>query len=261
MTTTPEWSPNPLRSAPNGTRLAEMRAALDALGATAPEPLTRGEQLLAIATDFVAEKPGSVLELDDTEVRDNIVMRAIRRHKAPDSFHNGRSAGLDSGLATFASQLVVEVRAACLPLLDDIIAAQREAFDEPAAALMTASREYGFSLLTSSDQVIDLADNEAAAAWRATRPAWSRLDRYHSAMRRLLRAFEIETTGALGEAGPPDLSVYFAAGHNWSRDGAYYLERRTDSGVDWFALAAGGLRLNAPGEIAAKESERRSVTT
>lgn len=249
MTTTPEWIPNPLRSAPTGARLAEMKAALEALGAPAPEPLTRGEQLLSIAADFVAEKPTPVLDLDDADVRDDIVMRAIRRHKAPDSFHNGRSAGLDSGLATFASQLVIEVRAACLPLLDDIIAGERAAFDEPAAALMTASRQYGFTMRTTSDEVIDLADDEAAAAWRATRPAWAKLDRYHAAMRRLLRAFDLEHATP-GTDAPPDLSPYFAAGANWSREGEYYLEHRTDAGVDWFALAAGGLRLNTPSEVA-----------
>ena len=102
---------------------------------------------------------------------------------------------------------------------------------------------------TRSDDVIDLADEGAAAAWRATRPAWAHLDRYHSAMRRLLRAFDLEHATP-GTDAPPDLSAYFAAGANWSRAGKYYLESRTDAGLDWFALAAGGLRLNTPTEVA-----------
>ncbi|MCB2177563.1 MAG: hypothetical protein KQH57_17275 [Actinomycetales bacterium] len=246
--TTPEWNPNPFHPGPTGARLAEMRAALDALGAPAPEPLVRGERLLTIAAEFVAEKPTPLLELAEADVRDDIVMRSIRRHKAPDGFNTGRSAGLDSGLITFESQLVSEVQAACLPLIDDIIAGQREEFDKPAAALVTAAREYGFTMRTTSDDVIDFADEAASAAWRATRPAWAKLDRYHTALRRLLRAFEVETATASPE--PPDLSVYFAAAGNWSDDGAHYLEHRTDAGVDWFALAAGGLRLNTPSEVA-----------
>ncbi len=254
MIPAPEWNPHPFRPAPSGARLAEMAAAIDALGAPAPEPLVRAQRLLTIAEDFVAEQPTPLLDLDESEVRDNIVMRSIRRHKAPDAFYAGKSAGLESGLITFEAQLVREVQAACLPMLDDIIAGQREEFDQHAAALMTASREYGFTMRTRSDDVIDLADERATAAWRATRPAWAKLDRYHSALRRLFRAFEVEVEAPLGGAAPPDMSIYFAAAGNWSRDGAYYLERRTDAGVDWFALAAGGLRLNAPGEIAAKAS-------
>ncbi|MCG2802897.1 MAG: hypothetical protein L6311_12480, partial [Cellulomonas sp.] len=126
--TTPDWNPNPLRPLPDVARLAEMTAALDAFGAPAPEPLVRAERLLAIAEEFVAEKPPLLLDLDEADVRDNIVMRSIRRHKAPDSFSAGRSAGLDSGLITFGSQLVVEVQGACLPLIDGIIAGQRSEF-------------------------------------------------------------------------------------------------------------------------------------
>jgi len=256
---TPEWDPNPLVTLANGARLAEMKAALDALGAPAPEPLVRGERLLATAREFVSQKPAPLLELDEADVADNITIRSIRRHKAPDSFHLGRSAGLDSGLMTFEAQLVSEVQEGCLPLLEEIIAGQREAFDQPASALMAASRQYGFTMRTTSDQVIDLADSDAAAAWRATRPAWAELDRYHSALRRLFRAFDVEIIGAPVPDEPADMSVYFAAGENWGRDGSYYLEHRTDSGVDWFALALGGLRLNTPAEVEAKMRGRSQV--
>jgi hypothetical protein len=251
--TTPEWNPNPLRDAPTGDRLEEMRAAVEALGGAVPAPLLRGTQLVAIAREYVEQKPTPVLDLADDQVHENIVMRSIRRHKAPDSFHLGRSSGLHSGLVTFEAQLVQEVSQACLPLIDDIVAGLREQFEEPAAALVTASRKFGFTMRTTSDEVIDLADAKAAAAWRAARPAWAQLDRYHAGMRRLLRVFEVETPTS---ETAPDLSVYFAAANSWGWDGEYYLERRTDSGMDWFALAAGGLRLNTPGEVVAKRRDR-----
>ena len=254
---TNQWNPTVLDRIYPGSEVAQMTAAIEALGSPVPEPLARAGQLLTIARGVVAETPSTVLDLKDGQVRADLVTRSIRRHKVADSFQHGRSAGLDSGLATFESQLVQEARAATLPLLDGIITGQRAAFDRAAVVLMAASQRFGFTMRTSSDLVVDMDDADALPAWRATRPAWRKLNGYHDGIRSLLAAFRIEPANARRyTTAARDLSVYFAAGDNWGDEGNYYLDQRTDAGMDWFAIAAAGLRLNAPGEIEAKRLAR-----
>ncbi|WP_136024251.1 hypothetical protein [Microbacterium sp. K27] len=52
------------------------------------------------------------------------------------------------------------------------------------------------------------------------------------------------------------MSVAFAAESNWHTDGTYYVDRRIGGSIDWFAIAAGGLRLNTPSEVDEKLAER-----
>lgn len=220
----------------------------DRLGVTVPEPLTRAMHLADVARSHDAAPAGTLLDLTDDELRDRVVDLSIRSH---DRDGRGSTLGFKPGIDAVVSQLVAEARAATLPYLDDIVVELQPRFDELAAPLMTATRDYGFTYRTSSDEVIDLADENASAAWRGARSAWSGiapLVRFRQAMSTTFRLAPVPSGG--------DFSVLFAAGENWSATGRYYLEGKTQNHLDWFTLASGGIRLNTPTEVEAKIAAR-----
>lgn len=119
--------------------------------------------------------------------------------------------------------------------------------------------------------MIDLADETASEAFRATRPAMHALSPIARFRISLSRTFELSPTindmrrrGHFQDAAMQvehiNNSVLFAAADNWSLGAGYYVQRNVDRNepgeIDWLALAADGLRLNTPSEVAAKLDAR-----
>lgn len=101
--------------------------------------------------------------------------------------------------------------------------------------------------------VID-QDDAAIAAFRAAKKSWFAVQPIASFRILMSTAFGLEPTGGLRN----DFSVLFAAGDNWGQGGKFYLEGKTQSHLDWFALAAGGVRLNGISDVHTKIQERRA---
>lgn len=248
-------------TAVNIASLAGFAVRCEHLGVTPPKVIARALELFEIANAYQADPVGSVLGLTDKQARDRVADLAIRRHTS------GLMAtpGMTPGVLEFHELLASEVREAALPELDGLVASLQERFAELAAPLVLAAQEYGFTSSTTSDQVIELADEAASAAWRGARKAWSSIAPVVGLRIDVSKVFEVSPSRAemtwntfprnLGDT-PVNYSVAFAAGDNWSLDGGYYLEGRTVGHLDWLALAAGGLRLNTPSEVAAKIAAR-----
>lgn len=252
------WNPGTGRPE---TTLDELKTAFETIGADVPTCVSRGLQLLDLADQALGAPPPAILEMDDGDVASALAAYSVRLHTADNMLLPTRDRdGLDPGRYTFVQQLIGEVLVAAREPFADLLISRRPEFDSAATAMMTASQVYGFTMTTTSDYVIDLADDDASAAWRATRPAWRTLNRYHVSLSVLLRLLGLEPVNDRSYLyAAPNLSVYFAAGDNWSNAGGYYLDIRTDSSPDWFALAAGGLRLNTPDEVQEKALARRQA--
>ncbi|MEV8272684.1 hypothetical protein [Microbacterium sp. NPDC077184] len=221
-----------------------------------PASLIRGLELLDAADDHAADrKLSNLLSLSPDEIAPLLVDLSIRRHA-------GRSEmtpdGLGAGAAQFSEQLLIEMRTAVLPELEQVVADLRPVFDEAARPFVAAAREYGFTHATTSDEVIERADEGAAAAWRNLRHAEAALLPVVSFRRSISEVFDIAPTRdtlasslqAFGQFSV-NYSVCFAEGENWSLDDGYVLDQHRTH-IDWLALAAGGLRLNSPAEVEEK---------
>ncbi|WP_158375551.1 hypothetical protein [Cellulosimicrobium cellulans] len=240
-------------------RISTLRAAIEQFGATVPDSIARAEQLLLAGQAFVDQEAGSVLSLTDDHVAENIIQRSWRAHVSHAPLQMSPPVGAEAGFETFKRALVVELLADVRGRVPDLIAEVRGDFDMAADVMVTAVQEFGFTYNTTANDVIDMDNPDAVRALRETRPAWRALVRIERGLRDLLAALDIATpldprNRAIGD--PPDLSAYFAAGEIWSDNGGYHIEQRTQGGIDWFALAAGGLRLNTPSEVEAKISGR-----
>jgi len=131
----------------------------------------------------------------------------------------------------------------------------RAQFATLSAPLVTAAQDYGFTISTSSDEVIDLADEAASAAWRAARTAWHAIAPLVGLRIAMSSTFDVSPTRSEARAAAfprtlrvaeTNYSICFAEGDNWSLERGFYVEGKTVGHLDWFALAAGGLRLNTP---------------
>lgn len=250
----------------NWLELMQFRASCDAAGIAVPAPIVRGLELIELAKEREAAPSGSLLDLTDDAVSGLVTDLSIRAHQG----YNAESLGLSAGIQQFTDQLLTEVRAASLDDLDRLIADLRPTFEKLAAPLVKASQVYGFSLQTTSDAVIDLADDKASSAWRAARTAWHGLLPIVRLRILISEAFKVsptrdETNRMFFTAGvydpaiiarsssKLDYSVCFASGDNWSYDGAYAITGKAGSGLDWFALAAGGLTLNTTAQVREKQ--------
>lgn len=252
------WIPDTSHAA---SKLSELKAAFEQLG-TVPVAVTRGLELVQLAEKAVDATPPRILDLKNNQVTNVITEYSLRAHNATKygKFWGVEMQGLEAGEMSFTSQLVAEVIAECCATLDGIVSGWRDDFDGAAAAMMHASQTYGFTWTTTSDYVIDLEDESAASAWRATRPAWRKLNTYHVSIAQLLHLLNLEPAkDDRFRTQPANLSMFFAAGDNWSNAGEYCLNNRPDSGIDWFALAAEGLRLNTPAEAREKIRARFGI--
>lgn len=240
----------------NWSAIHDFAARCTAAGIEPPEPITRAIHLLQVAAAQEPAPTGGLLALDDAGVAARVEAYAIRAHHA-----QGYGPGLAVGVVRFQDELVAETREACLPDLERIVTDLQPTFDELAAPLVTAARDFGFTYATTSDHVIDMADEKASAAWRAVPRAWRAIAPIVSLRIAMSTAFGVSPTmderrahafPKLPGATSPNYSVCFAAGDNWSFDDGYYIEGKTVGHLDWLALAAGGLRLNSPAEVRAK---------
>lgn len=239
------------------------------LGVEVPEPIRRGIELLEVARRHAEEPPtGRLLGLTDQAARDRVDDLSLRSHLWS---HAAASVGLTPGREQFESQLLAEIRAESFPHLDALIDALRPAFDAPASALMVAAQRYGYSWATTSNEVIDRADEAAAQAWRDTRDALAAIQRPAALRIQITRMFGLEPSvegmrqyhlraGRLDEFVSDeflDFSVLFAAAKNWSWDRSSYLEKaRGGSSLDWLTIAKGGLRLNGVEDVREKLAAR-----
>ncbi|WP_223626686.1 hypothetical protein [Microbacterium sp. EST19A] len=238
-------------------------ARCDTIGTTPPKAITRALELLRVVRAHQETPTVSVLGLTDKQARDRVTDVSIRRH----STGMYGDVGMVPGISDFEMQLAEEVTAAVLPDLDDMVAGLQDKFAELSRPFVVAAQEYGFTVRTTSDQVINMVDEEASAAWRGSQKAWKDIAPIVAFRIEVSKLFEVSPTPddmgwnpfnqALGDS-TVNFSVAFAAGENWSLDGGYYIEGKTIGHLDWLALAAGGLRLNTPSEVAAKIAARPS---
>lgn len=225
-------------------------------GVTVPEPVTQGLATFERMRSISEPSAPRILGLSDGKLLDYITQLSIREHMG----HNGSTRGLTSGLRVAEDQLLSEIQTATVPLLDGLVEELRPRFDEVVAPLVEGAQKYGFSMRTTSDHVVDMADEEASATWRASRHAWAEVKQLASFRRSISTTFHLSPTPDEQEhTGPKDIlnhSVSFAAGDNWGYEGSYYVNRDPRDGMDWFSLALGGLRLNTPSEVRAKITAR-----
>ncbi|TFD48709.1 hypothetical protein E3T46_14870 [Cryobacterium sp. Hh11] len=254
----------------NWVDLFKFKTTCERVSVDVPQPILRGLDIIEVAKAHNRAPSGGLLDLSDDAVRDRVTNLSIRRHQGPAASSRGMTAGIEA----FTDELLIEVREACLPELDQIIIDLQPRFDELAAPLVAAAQVYGFTLATTSDMVIELADEKASQAWRDSREAWASVGPIVSLRTLISDAFKVsptpeETDRMFFTAGKfrstdhsihkQDYSVCFAAGDNWSYDGVYYLNNKSGGTLDWFALAGGGLRLNTPAEVQAKHQRKSST--
>jgi hypothetical protein len=254
----------------NWVDLLQFKSECELAGLTVPTPITRGPEMIELAKEQETPPSGSLLALSNAELVDRITEMSIREHQG----HTAASRGMAAGVETFTSEMLAEVRSASIPELERLITELQPRFDELAAPLVTAAQKYGYTLQTTSYSVINLADEEASKAWRDARSAWHAILPIVRLRIRISEAFNLsptldETNQMFFTAGifdlavmasnKPDYSVCFAAGDNWSYDGAYAVSKKNGSGIDWFALAAGGLALNTPAQVREKQ-DRKAVS-
>lgn len=243
----------------NWADLHTFAALCTSAGIPVPAPITRGIEMIDVANGHAAMPSGPLLAMTDDEVREHVEAVAIRQHTA---YADGTTAGLLPGTLTFANELAIEVRAAVLPDLDTMVESLQPRFADVAAPLVLAAQQYGFTNSTRSDDVIELADEDASAAWRNARraiDAIAPLVRFRIAVSRLFQvsptpgeALRLSRWEAPNNEAPVNYSIAFAAGDNWDGDGGYYIEGKAAGHIDWLELAAGGLRLNTPTEVRLK---------
>lgn len=240
--------------------LLEFAEACRGLDLEPPAAVTRGLELIDAAEAVAAEKPlTNLLQMDVDDVAPLVAEVSLRRHVSmgldPD--------GLGVGVEKFTAQVLSEVRSAALPDLDGLIEALRPQFDELAKPLTVAAQQHGFTLTTTSDDVISRS-SEAIEAWRALRHAGAAMEPIADFWRVTADVFGLAPSRRLNSSRQnaiehqyaANLSVCFAVGENWSLADQFVThEYRTH--VDWLAVAKDGLRLNTPSEVAAKVGQRQ----
>lgn len=238
-----------------------------------PPPIVEGLHRLAVAAEHADPPPMKLLNLSDDEVRARVTDLAVRTHSYTNS---GTGVGLAVGIEQFTSQLLAEVREETMPHLERIVAAMRPAFDAAAEPLVTAAQVYGYTWATTSDEVVDRADEEASTAWQDTRVALGAIQTVARMRIQLSRMFDLSPTpddvnehylrqgqfDVRVSEDQLDYSVCFAEYDNWNFNRGFYIEpnRGGKHMLDWLALAAGGLRLNTPDEVHQKIHVRQTGT-
>lgn len=242
--------------------LYEFAGRCAALGIDTPEPIRRGLELIELATRHAAPvAPVDVLALTDTALRRRVEGISIRSHVVQ-SLHGD---GLAIGVTRVTEEILEAVGREVVPSLNGIVEGLQPRFEELTEPLVVAAREYGFTTETTSDDVIDMGDEGASAAWRSVPRAWSALAPLVNFRISMSTVFDLAPTmeqtrlhylpRTPGKTAP-NLSVLFAGAENWSLGDGYYIEGKTVGHLDWLLLARDGLRLNTPSEVDAKLASR-----
>lgn len=240
--------------------------ACEGLGIEPPASVVNGLRLVRVAAAHGEPPARELLTMSDAEVRDHVTDLSIREHRGHDAMTS--SQGMGPGIMKFRDELAREAHAAAFPQLEQIVVDLQPAFETAAAPLVVAAKDYGFTATTDPGEVIDLADENASAAYRAMRSAWAGVQPIASFRILMSKTFDLSPTpaeviekvyggGPVASDPPINWSVLFAAGDNWSLEDRYLVEAKRGNHLDWLALATGGLRLNTPDEARAKIAARR----
>lgn len=234
-----------------------------AIGIEPPAAIEKGMHVLAVAEATQEDPPADLLTMTDSKIRAYVEAISLRRH---DRDGRGSMLGLAAGLDPFRSTLAAQVHAASLPDLERISEELRPKFDEAVAPLHVAAQTYGITYATTPAEILDRDDEKVSRAYRAMREAWGRVDQIASLRIAMSQTFDLSPTladvqdamfPAIVTGSRVNYSVVFAAtDDNWSLGDGYYIESGGRGGLDWLALAAGGLRLNSPAEVLEKIHRR-----
>lgn len=245
------------------------KGACGRVGIAAPASIDRALELIDLAQAHAEHRPTRLLELADDDIAACVTDLAVRNH-TDGALPARHYRGIRAGLEELRSGLLAEVVADVVPRLEEMVVELQPHFAEAAAPLVTAAKQYGFTYRTTSDDVILLEDAAAIDAWRRVRAAMPLLAPFVRFRTTMSEVFDLSPTreeqrrdAAMdhkrlkGDPSAVDYSICFAEGGNWSSDGAFYVDGRRDGHIDWLKLAAGGLRLNTPEEVAAKPASKR----
>ncbi|WP_454113350.1 hypothetical protein [Microbacterium maritypicum] len=235
----------------NWESLRDFAQRCNTFGISVPDPLVRGLRLFDVAAGHMRMPSGRLLDLSDDELRDRITNIAIRVHDGKDV---ASQRGMAPGVSKVQEELRGEVIRDTVPLLEEIIVGLRPRFEQAAAPLVNAAQRHGITYATTSDFIIDQSA-DTITAFRAAKTAWFAVQPIAKFRILISRTFGLEPMGSYGT----DFSVLFAEGDGWGHNGRYYLEGKTQSHLDWFALAAAGLRLNGIAEVHRKVQQRRAI--
>ncbi len=216
---------------------------------TVPKSIVEAQRLRGVAAAHAVEPPAQFMGMSDDDLRAWLDKVTIRR----------LSSGFEHAIAPFEAFLILEVQRTIRPELNALIEEMRPRFDALADPFAEAVTKYGFTARTTSDDVIRMVDNGASAAWRGTETFFRGAQAIAAVRQQISRIFDVSPTAheqGLNNDEGIDYSVCFAAGDAWSDDGSYYLAGRSGGTLDWFALAAGGLRLNSPSDVERKTRAR-----
>lgn len=211
----------------------------------------RAQELVDVIASPGVDTSSPILGLSDEQVRERIRDVSIMNHG--EGIYHGLSRG--SGLAY--DQLLKELHAAYLPHLDEIVQKFAQEFETSAQPLEAGAQEYGFTLNTTSDEVIRSEQPGAVEAWKAAEKAWHSLGDIVYFREVVSKTFNIGPGRPLGSFDDLDYTVCYAAGDNWTSEGSGYVNGNIAGDIDWFRLATGGLRLNTPTEVAEKQETAR----
>ena len=256
----------------NWIELLQFKTACETAKISVPAPIVRGLELIEVAKLQGAAPTGGLLDLSDDAVSDRITELSIREHQG----YNAESRGMAGGVRLFTERMLAEIREASLPDLDELISGLRPEFEKLAKPLVTAAQVYGFSLATTSDYVVDLADEKASKAWRDARTSWHLIQPLARLRIQISEAFQVSPTrqdlqnrffeagvfdpGVIARSSSKlDYSICFSAGESWSVDHAYGITTGKGGSLDFFAIAAAGLTLNSPSKVREKLEHRAVV--
>lgn len=242
----------------NWGQVREFVSVCEGLGIEPPAAAVRGLDIIAVAEAHKMVEAPTLLDASDDQVREYLDSLALRSTSILDA--SGMPA-MGGAIGSMSRLLASEVRAAVVADMDRFTKALRPRFDKQAKILVDAAQTYGYTLRTTSDEVIMRADEKASEAWRATRRAWFEIQRIADVRIRASKVFRCGPITDFADSGQTnaetwDYSVCFAAGGDWSMDGSKYVQGNVHGDLDWLALAAGGLRLNTPAETDAMTRER-----
>lgn len=243
-------------------QLRRFSAKANKLGLGLPESVRRALHVIDVANKAPLRAPVDVLQLTDKKIYDEVVTRTVHNIPATRNGAYGVSGGgLAAGIESIKQAAIDAGLRGALPELDGMIEQLRPQFDEHARHFVAAAQDYGFSLRTRTDAVVDLEDNAAVDLWRACRDSWGPINEIAQFRNLICTAFELapyetEYPGAnLDRTTEIDFSVNFAAGDNWDTTGVYYVDGRIGAHINWFQLAKGGLRLNTISEVNDKSGD------
>lgn len=246
----------------NWNQVREFVALCAGLDIEPPAAAVRGLGILDLADAHQRVEMPTLLTATDDEVRDFLDLVSLRRASIVDGVSGTvNGTGMSVAVRDMSRELAQEVRTAVIADMERFTEALRPRFDKQAAILVDAAQTYGYTLRTTSDEVIMRADEKASEAWRATRRAWFAIQRIADIRIRASKVFHCGPITDFNQsktinAETWDYSVCFAAGDNWSMDGSKYVQGNVQGDLDWLALAAGGLRLNSPAETDTMTRER-----